>query len=281
MDEKPGFWQFFKSKWRGRHSDRYIYITGKKNEVLSIYSKPNLYVIISTIFYFLYLSIPPISFLVVRVIYHSWENMYCDNMYLDVVIACYASLLLLEILLAIAVHTFMKFKKLPEDEWEKTDYKDIIIKSKKVTNAIFKSFLTILLIFFFLNSYSFGYLRYLAGGESAKMGMAQVFVDTPRYITVKEDQTDETFKVNTVEGTSDVDFKIETAWILNKVYIYVNGTNISGYYINEGGWFFWQSRYFVRQIYLNLDSAILHKSNTLEVKSDNFDKVWTFTVEQG
>lgn len=274
MDEKPTFWQFYRARWRQRYSSEFIYTIGKERRVSGIYYKPDFYDRLCFLIDILFCL--PLTLIIIMQ-FDFWKNL--DS---DIFIVSYAALFLLDILLWRIIFSFMDFKKLPEDEWEATDYKKIN-KYRKLKKGIIISLTTIITLFMLLNSYSFAYLRYIAeGGQGGRIGIAEAIVYVPDNTIVRPSQetvTDGTFNVKKNSDEKEIDIKIKTAKLPEKVYIYLNGKDITDNKPDYKTWYFWEGGYFNKTFNYDTKLKKLDGLNTLEVKSENFDKVWTFTLD--
>lgn len=262
MDEKPKFWDFYRASRRLKDGE-HAYLSDRLCDLLSY---------LRILLFIVYLVI--LGLITYPIFNNTWRNII-----FDLFIVAAAGIAVLDLILISIFYLFAKLKKILEDEPEKTAPPKTNPKYRKINLCAY----LILFLFLFLNSVSFAYLLYFAEGKG-NAAQVRVSIDMPGGNSVSLSDTSPqelNFPSGYLNPDNRIGLKINTYDISGDMYVYINGGEVGKESDEYGVWFFWQNDYFKSSSSYLLNYYEIKQSNTLEVKSDTFDKKWTFTIVEG
>lgn len=269
MDEKPGFWQFRRAVWYDTPNREHLHIYSNKKGDIKIYNKPKSLRLKKHLVW----GFMPILFI-------SFLSEFQIVMY-NLIFDFFAALIIFNFLFYLLLYKRTQFYEIPEKEWEGYD-KDAMFNKKKrgAFWGISMEAATLFLVFCLLNSYSLTSLRYLAeGGPGGNTGAAEAEIFMPDSIIDLNNEGIHNQPLRTGYTKNDISITVYTEKIPGRIYVYLNGREVSTQKTYMYPWFFWQNEYFESEFKGEAVYADFRDLNTLEVKSESFDKVWTFTVD--
>ncbi len=284
MGNKPRFWDFYRAYKYSKIKDDILYIYEKDRGKLVQYLKPpykkrkqwkTVMVVAALVLYLLWAV--PWLISIGRILFFF-------NLNLDLLaFFTFVPRPLTTIIVCKYIHSYGKFEKVSEIEWDKDKEKPYL--ETRAPYRVVSFFLAILYIVAILFiGFTPVYIRYLADRALGTPWEARVQIkNTLDSNILLDDETlpGKDFIIENRNGARRT-IVISTYRIPELVKMYLNGKEIELDYsgVNSGyAGQFWSDDYFrlvnVDNIYLNIPEG----ENTLELKSANFSKSWTFNVE--
>lgn len=273
MSERPRFWDFYRAIRASKEDDIYLNVHSKETGDVAVYYKTydmkhtagrGIVFIMSLMIMIGMLFLP--------------ENKLWPNMKIDLNIVIYSLGWLIYILAYKRVYDKAVFEKVPEEEWE--DSWEAKRKRRKAGIAVWKYINVILILVAFFNTYCFAYLRYQYEG-GAKTNKAEISIEFPENTVRLDRSTPEgvSFYIEQLPENKSVMMDLKLFSIPDEVEIYLNGKNADWYYFDRQLHFFWEDEYFRSTGHGFSDSGNFQEYNTLEIKTKDFSKTWTFELK--
>lgn len=284
MNEKPRFWDFYRSYRYDRATDEVLYIYERNRGKRSEYLKPPQRYKWQNISAGILLLIALPIFILWLLNMHS--ILFYTSVNIDILfIFNLGGIPLGFVFTSVLTYCRTDFITISETDWD--NVKEVAYRKSKFWKVKFTWVVMagMWLIMFLTMGFTPVYIRYLADRALGTPWQAEVRIepDYENYIKLEMGtQVGEQFKTVKIDKSETTYISISTQGIPEVVKMFLNGEEIDLDYesiFSGNAGHFWADDYFSifnnGSIYLNITEG----ENTLELRSEHFSKSWTFNVE--
>jgi hypothetical protein len=271
LEHKPDFWDYYNAVKKVKKDDEFLPVYSKDTGKLTVYyhqndiqNKPAKY--ISGILSFLLL----VGIAIVSFKYSLWPNFNIDGNMLNAGIGLLSGIMVYR-------YTYNKseFKTVPYEEWEQSEQSKR--KPRGRARMIWRYSALFLALLAFFNTYFFTYLRYQYEGGSF-VSAAEVTLGMHENSIVLDDSTPENSVLYGLPDRETIIMNISLIRIPEEASVYLNGVVLERGYFKKHFHFFWQEDYFKSTGHVYFKQGELKEHNTLEIRTKDFSKAWTFML---
>lgn len=274
VNEKPRFWDFYRAMRAVKKDDIYLNVYSRETLSSKIYyltdkmQSKGVRFIGGLIFGVLFIVI-----LLLPDEHICWPNSDFDANLINALIS-----LLINIAVYRYIYSKAEFEEVPEEEW--INSRQAKRKQRKKLLKILNYVFAVLAAAIFFNTYFFTYLRYAYEG-GARVSSANVSIEMPETIIKLDNTTPEgaPFNAGRLPDNKNIRMKIELARVPEEASIYLNGKYVEEFCFRRFPHYFWEDDYFRSHAYCFSDTGDYLQDNTLEIRTRDFSKVWTFALE--
>ncbi len=272
MHEMPDFWDYYNAVKRVKKDDEFLPVYSRDTGKLTVYYQPEeiqnkpVKYIGGTLSFLLLIGIAVLSFN-----YRLWPNFNVDCNMLNAGVGLLSGIIVYR-------YTYNKseLKTASYEEWEQSEQSKR--KPRGRVRMIWRYTALFLTLIAFFNTYFFTYLRYEYEGGSL-VSAVQVTFNIRENSIVLDDSTPINSVLYGLRGKETIILDISLIRIPEDVSVYLNGQVLERGYFDKHFHFFWQDDYFKSTGHAFIAVSELKEHNTLEIRTNDFRKVWTFTLE--
>lgn len=287
MNDKPKFWDFYRANRLSKfYGEDELYVYDRKKGKRALYNKLPL----KTRYKYQYIG-AGIMLALCAIIIIPWFIYQDRVLFLSsslpefLLIIYFATQFIGNIIINKLLYARMDFEKISEIDWD--DKKESAYRRSRFWQMRFPWLLTagIYLFMFLYMGFTPVYVRYLVDSASGSPWQASVRISTPEDNSIYLDSETQPGDVFTLEGFDNNDKASISIWTLSipeQVRLFINGEAVDygqDVYMSGYAGRFWENHYFSIHINDEIHLNVHEGENTLELRSANFDREWTFTLE--